>query len=585
MTSIETFPKKNTFKIQHQIDAYQSAARWQEQAMRHVVKMTENEPDTDKAIATAQKSLNKNHVIPRHAKRHADERTLHWKHVDKRRIYLKKKISELVNSEASDTEAGLAALQSYFTAYANCIPEVLRGIGQLCLNMGNANLRRYPALFFKQYKDEQYTALHRFMMKSSHSMPMSERAMQMDITMQELSFLLAEIESEWNLWQVGIKHEYQRIPKRQKRRCEVQAGHVFDDALKDVVQEQLPEGTCGFQLCNPDDIQGFLELSGDCKQRLIGIEKDALEKLKRYGGMAALATVPMTYRDVLSGFRARFPNMVELADLIEGALNLSTLGGTDIPLQLSSGPIILSGPPGTGKTIGLRYLSERLGVAFTMIGCAELTNGFDISGMSRGWGTSKPGMIARMLIRDKAANGIVVLDELDKCHDSQSNFPPTQALFTLFERETATHFKDEYFDFEMDASRINWMVTANDYKRIPEPLRDRATNIRIGAPTLRQRVSIAGYLYQDLCRQNNAAWGKYFAPDLDPSVAWMVASLEGVSIRGMKRALMSCLTAAAGSTSGVLEEGSLHINENDAVNVLGACSGRPEQSDSNGLIH
>jgi len=359
----------------------------------------------------------------------------------------------------------------------------------------------------------------------------------------------------------------------------------MEDAQENEVTKKLPEGACRFCLCNTDEVMSFLERSEAGRKNLAVSDCAMLKQLNRQGGMVALAAVPEGYRAALSDFRIRFPNMVELADLIEGALNLSTLGGTDIPLQLSSGPIIMSGSPGTGKTMGLRYLSDRLGVAFTMIGCAELTNGFDISGSSQGWGTGKPGMIARMLIRDKAANGIVVLDELDKCHDNQSNFPPTQALYTLLERESAAHFKDEYLDIEMDASRINWMATANDYERIPEPLRDRATRICVAAPTVVQRVSIAGYLYQALCQQNHDAWGRFFAPELDPAVAWMLASLQDVSIRGMKRKLMACLMSVAGSSNGSLGDGSLYVRESDAVKVPGLRPGGLDQSGYDGLIH
>jgi len=407
----------------------------------------------------------------------------------------------------------------------------------------------------------------------------------MEVAKQELAFLLAEIEVSWQLWQVQMERADSRISRLQKSRYKEQSRQASDASMTDKTPENLPEGTCDFQLCRYEEVKAYLDAPAQGKQRLTGMDKDALARLKQQGGKVALATVPETYRTIISGFRAQFPNMVELADMIEGSLNLSTLGGVEVPLQLASGPIILSGPPGTGKTMGLRYLSEQLGVAFSMIGCAELTNGFDLSGSSRGWGTGKPGMISRMLIREKAANGIIVLDELDKCHNSQSNFPPTQALFTLLERESAAHFKDEYFDFEMDASRINWMATANDYKRIPEPLRDRATRICIGAPTAVQRVSIAGYLYQDLRQRNHDAWGRYFVPELDPSVAWMIASLKAISIRGMKQKLMACLTAVAGSNSGALEEGGLYVSESDAVKVLGTGASGPGHTGGNGLIH
>jgi len=65
----------------------------------------------------------------------------------------------------------------------------------------------------------------------------------------------------------------------------------------------------------------------------------------------------------------------------------------------------------------------------------------------------------------------------------------------------------------------------------------------------------------------------------------MIASLENISIRGMKQKLMACLTSVAGSNSGGLEEGGLYVSESDAVNVLNLRSGGQGLAGSNGLMH
>jgi len=584
---------KNQLNITKHLDAYKAAAKWQRQAVEHALNELVSAPDETRAIASIQKGLNKNNTIPRYAKYKADLLGPYWKQVDARRIFLKEMIRALTSDKALATEDHSTPLVSYFKGYADHLQKAMCGIEQLHIDdVENLHPEQGQSHAYRRYSAQQADALRRHIMKNTLSLSRPERASCMEVAMQELKFLLTEIEPEWTAaWQAGKPHEYRHssVLAQQRRKMHAmresdRSGSIKDEQPDEAVK-QLPEGVCRFRLCNPEEVKSFLERSESGRKNLAVSDQTMLEQLNRQVGMVALATVPAGYRAALSDFRIRFPNMIELADLIEGALNLSTLGGLDIPLQLSSGPIILSGPPGTGKTMGLRYLSERLGVAFTMIGCAELTNGFDISGSSRGWGTGKPGLIGRMLIRDRAANGIVVLDELDKCHDNQSNFPPTQALYTLLERESAAHFKDEYLDIEMDASRINWMATANDYERIPEPLRDRATRICVAAPTLSQRVPIAGYLYQDLCQQNRDAWGKFFAPELDPAVAWMLASLQDVSIRGMKRALMECLMSVAGSSNGSLGEGSLFVSESDAAKVPGLRPGGLDQSGYNGLIH
>jgi len=69
-------------------------------------------------------------------------------------------------------------------------------------------------------------------------------------------------------------------------------------------------------------------------------------------------------------------------------------------------------------------------------------------------------------------------------------------------------------------------------------------------------------------------------------VAWMLASVQVVSIRGMKRALMACLmSVAGGSSSGSLDEGSLYVCESDAAKVTGLRPGGPGQDGYDGFIH
>jgi len=585
MTFIEHSIKNIQVQTGFHIDAYQAGAEWQQEAMRDVVSRLLNQPDQCQAIADAQKALNKKQVIPRTANRQTGISRAYWKQVDIRRRSLKRAIRSFAKeralspNEGASPAEGLSKLSRHFAFYANVLALVMRGISQCDLSMDDVCIMQEREYFFMRYRNRKSQELRRFMMLESVSESGVVRTDSMDIAMQELDFLLDMVEPEWHAWLMCAN----QLPEKQSSKviARIENAQQKLGNTRSAIKE--PEAGSSFRLCDPADVQNYLASFG--RGNRVVSDKDVLTQVQQQGGMVSLAMVPAAYRDVLADFRVRFPNMVELADMIEDTLNLATLGGIDTPLQLASVPIILVGPPGTGKTMGLRYLAEKLGIAFKMICCAELTNSFDISGQSRGWGTGKPGMIARMLLHEQAANGIVVLDELDKCHVSEKNSPPAQALYTLLEHETAAHFKDEYFDFEMDASHINWMATANDYERIPEPLRDRAIKVCIAPPTIRQRLSIAGYLYQDLRLQHKSGWGRFFAPELDPAVAWMLASVEGTSIRGMKKNIMACLASVAGSSGAALEHGSLYVSEADAFKVIGQRPDGMSDSDPNGFLH
>jgi ATP-dependent Lon protease len=89
-------------------------------------------------------------------------------------------------------------------------------------------------------------------------------------------------------------------------------------------------------------------------------------------------------------------------------------------------------------------------------------------------------------------------------------YDPISALYALLERHTARTFQDEFLEVELDASRINWILTANDAKRIQKPLLSRMVVVEVPAPTREQCLSIAAGIYAELRAFYD--WGEYFDP-------------------------------------------------------------------------
>jgi ATP-dependent Lon protease len=157
-------------------------------------------------------------------------------------------------------------------------------------------------------------------------------------------------------------------------------------------------------------------------------------------------------------------------------------------------------PPGVGKTRFMRRLSEILGMAFHGISMAS--DPLKLTGLSAGWGTARPGEVARFFGRNLSANPLFMLDEIDKCGSMQSqdaHLPSIhELLLSLLEQETSRNLTDEYLEFRLDASHISWVCTSNEVWRLPEPLLSRLTVFDIAAPDRSQMLAVAQSCYRDV---------------------------------------------------------------------------------------
>ena len=156
--------------------------------------------------------------------------------------------------------------------------------------------------------------------------------------------------------------------------------------------------------------------------------------------------------------------------------------------------MLLLGEPGLGKTYFAKKLAQALATGFEFVSMNSLTAGWVLTGASAQWHNARPGKVAQTLIEGEYANPVVVLDEVDKT-GGDSRYDPMGALYSLLERDTASHFKDEFIDVDMDASHILWIATANDENVIPEPILNRMNVYPIERPDAdgSRRIAIAVY--------------------------------------------------------------------------------------------
>src|SRR5436190_2979296 len=187
------------------------------------------------------------------------------------------------------------------------------------------------------------------------------------------------------------------------------------------------------------------------------------------------------------------PNFVNVIDDLRKYLALAVAGNEAVQFT----PILLLREPGLGKTYFAKRLAQALGTGFEFVSMSSLTAGWVLTGASAQWNNARPGKVAHTLIDGEFANPVVVLDEIDKA-GGDSRYDPMGALYTLLERDTAAHFKDEVIDVDMDASHILWVATANDESTIPEPILNRMNVYVVEPPDADGARSIALAIYHEI---------------------------------------------------------------------------------------
>lgn len=140
--------------------------------------------------------------------------------------------------------------------------------------------------------------------------------------------------------------------------------------------------------------------------------------------------------------------------------------------------LCLSGPPGVGKTSVAEAVAEAMGVKFERIGLSGIDKASQIVGHEPVWQGAEPGKIIKAMQSAESSNPLILLDEMDKLGNSQYG-DPAAALLDVLEPKQCKHFTDNYLEFPLDLSDVNFVITANDLNRIPTTLKDRIHLIKI----------------------------------------------------------------------------------------------------------
>jgi endopeptidase La len=152
----------------------------------------------------------------------------------------------------------------------------------------------------------------------------------------------------------------------------------------------------------------------------------------------------------------------------------------------------LVGPPGVGKTLLAKSVSNALNIPFGQITLGGQNDGEILHGHGYTYSGSQPGMIIKKMVEMGKSRCILYFDELDKACSKHGNINEiTSILIHLTDPNMNKTFQDRFFqgvDFPLD--KVIMIFSYNDSKLIDPILLDRLKEIKVNPYTTNDKLHI-----------------------------------------------------------------------------------------------
>jgi len=231
---------------------------------------------------------------------------------------------------------------------------------------------------------------------------------------------------------------------------------------------------------------------------------DRVKRAAKNGSTRGAVKAEVSHLEAVRKLHDVHPHGRELIDYVLGQVAIS-LCHKERLLQIN--PVVVCGEPGIAKTTLVLAIAEALSVPCVQMNCAAKNTGMHLSGLEKGYSSGHPGIVSSELVlnAESKVNTLFVLDEFEKPRESKSSGESFHNTFyELLEPLTAKAFSDRYFGFSVDASRLNWIFTVNDFEVLPEPIQSRVTRIDLHTPCDEQLKKIIPSIYKSLINRRSA---------------------------------------------------------------------------------
>lgn len=153
--------------------------------------------------------------------------------------------------------------------------------------------------------------------------------------------------------------------------------------------------------------------------------------------------------------------------------------------------LLLTGPPGVGKTSIAKSIGECLKRPTTIISMGGQNDPMHIKGSKRTYVDSQPGIFVKELQRLECKNPVIVIDEIDKVGHNSMKGDVSSTLLELLNPEQSNQFRDSFLDLEFDFSECIYICTSNSVANMLGPLLDRIEVINVPAYLPVEKLNIA----------------------------------------------------------------------------------------------